>query len=167
VWRWLERLGIPVRDRSDVRQDVFLAAHQSWSTYNPLRARPEGWLNQITVHVAAHYRSCARHRREVLISGDVDEVADGTPGASDLMADEQRRLMVLELLHTLDADLRALLIAHDLDEVPMAEVAEQFGIPLSTAYKWRARALAAFHEAAEKRRREEDREDGGDTLAPG
>jgi len=92
VWRWLERLGVPVRDRRDVSQEVFLAAHQSFHTYNPLRARPERWLNKITVHVAAHYRDRALHRREELTPGDLlDDTVDETPGACEELEGHQAR----------------------------------------------------------------------------
>ena len=148
VWHWLERLGVPVRDRRDVSQEVFLAAYASFPTYNPLRARPERWLNMITVHIAAHYRDRALHRREDLTPGDLlDDTVDETPGAYEELEAHQARLLVLELLHEIDIDTRAVLIAHDIDEIPMAEIAEQRGIPLSTAYKWRTRAKAQLREA--------------------
>jgi len=148
VWHWLERLGVPVRDRRDVSQEVFLAAYASFPTYNPLRARPERWLNKITVHIAAHYRDRALHRREDLTPGDLlDDTVDETPGPYEELEGHQTRLLVLDLLYDIDMDTRAVLIAHDIDGIPMAEVAEQRGIPLSTAYKWRARAKAQLREA--------------------
>ncbi|MGN6107688.1 MAG: RNA polymerase sigma factor [Kofleriaceae bacterium] len=147
MWRWLERLDVPICDRRDVAQDVFLAAHQSFPTYDPARSRPERWLNKITVHIAAHYRDRAQHRREELVPGESFDVIDETPGADERMASEQDRLQVLGGLQQLDVVLRSVLIAHDIDGIPMATIAEQHGIPLSTAYKWRARALRAFRGA--------------------
>ena len=155
MWHWLERLGVPVRDRRDVSQEVFLAAYASFPTYNPLRARPERWLNKIAVHVAAHYRTRALHRREELTPEDLlDDAVDETPGPEEQLEEQEARLLALELLHTLDVGARAVLIAHDIDGIPMAEVAEQLGIPLSTAYKWRTRAKARLREALIDRRDE-------------
>jgi len=59
---------------------------------------------------------------------------------------------VLDLLYDVDMDTRAVLLAHDIDGIPKAEVAEQRGIPLSTAYKWRTRAKAQLREALSERR---------------
>lgn len=159
VWCWLERLGVPVHDRNDVQQDVFLAAHHSWHTYNPLRSRPERWLNKITVHVVAHYWDRALHRREAPSPVEIVDIVDEAPGPDDRIIGEQGRMLVLELLQALHVDLRAVLTAHEFDGISMAEFAEQRGIPLSTAYKWRARALVALHEAAEERRREGEPEE--------
>lgn len=156
VWNWLDRLGVPLRDRRDVSQEVFLAAHQSFHTYDPSRSRPERWLNKITVHVAARYRDLARHRREELTAGEFFDAIDDNPGPDEEIRLEEDRLEVLDVLQTLDVDLRSVVIAHDIDEIPMAEIAEQHGIPLSTAYKWRARGLLALKEGLEQRHREQE-----------
>lgn len=156
VWHWLERLGVPLRDRRDVAQEVFLAAHQSFHTYDPMRSRPERWLNKITVHIAAHYRDRAQHRREELTPKNFFDVVDEAPAPDEQMRSEQERLQVLDLLQSLDPELRSVLIAHDIDGIPMADIAAQHGIPLSTAYKWRARAIQAFQAALEQRRQEEE-----------
>ena len=156
VRHWLDRLGVPLRDRKDVAQEVFLAAHGSFHTYDPMRSRPERWLNKITVHIAAHYRDRAQHRREELTPEEFFDIVDESPGPDERIGSEQDRRQVLDLLQSLNVDLRSVLIAHDIDDVPMAEIAEQHGIPLSTAYKWRARALEAFQAALEQRRREEE-----------
>ena len=160
VWRWLERRGVPVRDRPDVSQDVFLKAHRSFHTYDPLRARPERWLNKIAARAAADYRYRVFRRREELTSEDPPDAIDETPGPEELLRMEEARLLVLELLHGLDIHLRAVLIAHDIDGIPMTEVAEQQGIPVSTAYTLRRRALAAF--AAELKRHQQKREERSD-----
>jgi DNA-directed RNA polymerase specialized sigma24 family protein len=55
---------------------------------------------------------------------------------------EQNRRRLLELIQRVPPKLRAVLIADDLDHVPMREVARQLGIPVSTAYKWRDRGIA-------------------------
>ena len=119
VLRWLERLGVPARDRRDVSQEVFLAAHQSFHTYNPLLARPERWLNRITVHVASHYRERALHRREELTADDPLDVVDEGPGPDQQLDGEQSRVLVTALLQELDVDLRAVLVAYEIDGVPM------------------------------------------------
>ncbi|WP_437329205.1 RNA polymerase sigma factor [Sorangium sp. So ce381] len=155
VWNWLRRLGVPRRDRRDILQDVFLAGYQSFPSYDPLRARPERWLNRITVHVAAHYRDRAHHRREELSSGHAPRrVADERPNAEEQIDAEQTRSLILSRLRSLQAEEQRILIQHDIEGVPMATVAEQHGIPLSTAYKWRTRALASLRALIEEPRAE-------------
>lgn len=155
VWNWLRRLGVPRRDRRDILQDVFLAGYQSFPSYDPLRARPERWLNRITVHVAAHYRDRAHHRREELSSGHAPRrVADERPNAEEQIDAAQTRSLILSRLRSLQAEEQRILIQHDIEGVPMATVAEQHGIPLSTAYKWRTRALASLRALIEEPRAE-------------
>ncbi len=158
VWNWLKRLGVPRRDRRDILQDVFLAGYQSFPTYDPLRARPERWLNRITVHVAAHYRDRAHHRREELSSGRAPRrVADERPNAEEQIDAEQTRSLILSRLGSLQTEEQRILIEHDIEGVPMATVAEQHGIPLSTAYKWRTRAIASLRALIEEPRAEHKR----------
>ncbi|XYH93648.1 RNA polymerase sigma factor [Sorangium sp. So ce1128] len=167
VWRWLTRLGVPLRDRGDLAQDVLLSAYLSFDNYKPEISRPERWLNRIAVHTAAHYRERAQHRYEELVSEEEFPVlVDQSKTPDELMISDQERLMVLELLHHLDVDAHSILVAHDLDGVPMADLAQQRGIPLSTAYKWRARALALFHDIVAKRRREDRKKEGPRFVVP-
>jgi RNA polymerase sigma factor (sigma-70 family) len=159
VWHSLKWLGISVQDRRDLSQDVFFAAYRSFPTYDPLRGRLDPWLNKITINVAGQYWKRVRHRREQLTPDDALDALDApdnTPGPDEQLVREQERRMVLDLLQTVDADRRAVLLAHDVDGVPMVEIAEQLGIPVSTAYRWRARAMEALGEALEQRRREEE-----------
>ncbi|WP_437630328.1 RNA polymerase sigma factor [Sorangium sp. So ce854] len=167
VWRWLTRLGVPLRDRGDLAQDVLLSAYLSFDNYKPEISRPERWLNRIAVHTAAHYRERAQHRYEELVGEeDFPVLVDQSKSADERIISDQERLMVLELLHKLDADAHSILVGHDLDGVPMADLAQQRGIPLSTAYKWRARALAMFHDLVAKRRREDRKKEGQRFAVP-
>jgi DNA-directed RNA polymerase specialized sigma24 family protein len=62
----------------------------------------------------------------------------------DAIVAEETRLAALDAVFAIDHDLRAVVVAHDLDGIPMAEIAEQIGISLSTAYRWRARGIRAL-----------------------
>lgn len=156
VWHWLGKLGLPTDDRRDLSQEVFLAAHQSFSRYDPKISRPERWLNQIAVHVASHYKDRARHRRETqadddLFSGLIDE----QPLAHDALEAEAAAFEVAVAMNDLPDHLCAVLSAYDLQDVSMAAIAECHEIPLSTAYKWHARARAEVHESVAWLRRRE------------
>jgi RNA polymerase sigma-70 factor, ECF subfamily len=149
VLHWLARLGVPARDRDDVASQVWLVAWTSWPTFDPARARPERWLNRIAVHVASHYHDRAHHRRERL-TGDLTRRVHLQPDAAFLMEVMSDSTRLLEALGELDPGSRHVLISHDLDEIPMAELAQTTGIPISTLYRRRARALVALRAALER-----------------
>lgn len=141
IFRWLRKLKIPRRYLRDVSQEVFLAAWQSFHTFDAAKARPERWLNAVVVHVAAHFRDKAAHRRSrrrtwgwflrLLSETGPEQALDS---ADDINVLEQ-------ILDRLDPTLRNVLERHDLNGEPMSSIAESYGIPLSTAYKWRNRAF--------------------------
>jgi RNA polymerase sigma factor (sigma-70 family) len=74
------------------------------------------------------------------------EVPDPGPVPHDELQDEQARVAMLALLQALPIDLRVILVAHDIDGIPMTEIAEQHGMPVHTLYKWRARAIERLQE---------------------
>lgn len=125
---------------------------RSLPSYDAAHGTLERWLNGITLHVTSHWWSLARHRREKLGSAVPDGV-DIAPPADVALSAEEDRLDLLEALQSVLDHLRAVLVAVDLDGVPVAEVAEQRGMPASTVYKWRTRALRYLEEALAKLRR--------------
>lgn len=154
IRHWLFRLKVPRPDRVDLAQDIMIAAFTSFPTYDPTRTRPERWLNQITVHIAARYHQRARHRREEQLPDDFDVACD-IPSAEELLAGEEDRQFVLEVLQSIDSDERMVVIEHDIEGSSIAEIAARRGIPASTAYKRRARGIAAFREKVVRRLRSE------------
>ncbi|WP_437739661.1 sigma-70 family RNA polymerase sigma factor [Sorangium sp. So ce1504] len=167
VGRWLTGLGVPLRDRKDLAQEVLFAAYLSFNKYNPEISRPERWLNRITVHTASHYLQRAQHRYEELVPDDeLPPLVDPSKTSEELLISDQERLVVLELMQQLDADAHWILVGHDLHSTPMADLAQQRGIPLSTAYKWRARAIRLFHDIVVKRRREDRKREGFRLVLP-
>ncbi|WP_437620620.1 RNA polymerase sigma factor [Sorangium sp. So ce1151] len=149
VLRWLGRLGVPLRHRGDVAGQVWLNAWESWPRFDPKRGRPERWLNAITVHVASHYHERAQHRREEL--GDLIEVLDPAPDAAAVMECDSIRSSTINAVNELDPELRFVLVAHDLNGVSMARIAEEAGLPLSTLYKRRTRAIHALRDVFTRR----------------
>ncbi|WP_437274953.1 sigma-70 family RNA polymerase sigma factor [Sorangium sp. So ce375] len=167
VSRWLTGLGVPLRDRKDLTQEVLFAAFLSFNKYNPEISRPERWLNRITVHTASHYLQRAQHRYEELTPDDeLPPLVDPSKTSEELMISDQERLVVLELMQQLDVDAHWILVGHDLHSIPMADLAQQRGIPLSTAYKWRARAIRLFQDIVVKRRREDRKREGSRLVLP-
>lgn len=162
---WLARLGIALRDREDAAQEVLLQAFKSWHTFEPER-RSEArepravepalfhrWIERITANVAAVHRQRPHLRREELRPAPRDET-EPDPGAwpDARMESEEARLDMLaglcELMR-IAPDEASVVIAHEIDGIPMTEIAERRGIPLSTAHRWRARGLAELRAVVE------------------
>ncbi|WP_437477231.1 sigma-70 family RNA polymerase sigma factor [Sorangium sp. So ce1014] len=149
VLRWLEKLGVPRCDRGDVAGQVWVSAWESWPRFDPTRGTPERWLNGITVHVASRYHERAQRRREELV--DWIEAVDPAPDAADAMESDSIRTGIIDAVNDLDPDLRSILVAHDLNGVSMAQMAEDVGLPISTLYKRRAKAIEALREVLRSR----------------
>jgi RNA polymerase sigma-70 factor, ECF subfamily len=89
-------------------------------------------LNAITVHVASHYHERAQHRSEELV--DSIDVLDPAPDPDAVMECDIVRTSTIDALNELDPELRFVLVAHDMNGVSMAQIAEAAGLPLSTLY---------------------------------
>lgn len=147
VHRWLGQLRVPERDRHDLSQEVFLAAFTSFGRHDPARGSAARWLNGIAVNLAAHYHAKASHRCEVITDPAELRKAGGSATALERLVAKERRNVLRSLVLGLPFELRSVLVQRDLYEIPMKEIAETRAIPLSTVYKWRARALHGAREA--------------------
>ncbi|WP_437835785.1 sigma-70 family RNA polymerase sigma factor [Sorangium sp. So ce1153] len=154
VLGWLRRLGVPRYHRTDVAGQVWLNAWVSWPKFDPKRGRPERWLNAITVHVASHYHQRMQHRREELV--DLIDVADPAPDAAATMEADSIRTNTIDAVNALEPKLRFVLVAHDLKGVPMAQIANDAGLPLSVVYKQRIKAIGALRDIIRLREGMED-----------
>jgi RNA polymerase sigma-70 factor (ECF subfamily) len=131
VWATLRRLGVRDADREDLVHEVFLKVHTRLADYDTSRPlRP--WLFGFAYRVAADHHRLARHRIERL-GGPGNAAAANVPADEGVAALEERQLL-LSALHAIDLDRRAVLVMHDLDEVPVPEIAHMLDIPLNTAY---------------------------------
>lgn len=129
LMRTLQRLGAAPNDLEDLAHEAFLALRASWHEYDPARAlRP--YLFGIAFRVASSHRR--RHWREV--AAEADEPQDLAPIPDQALEASQARALVLSALQRIPMQRRVVLILHELDEVPMREVASALGIPLFTAY---------------------------------
>jgi RNA polymerase sigma-70 factor (ECF subfamily) len=127
--RTLQRLGVAGTDVEDLAHEVFLVLRASWAAYDPTRAfKP--YLFGIAFRVASSHRR--RHWREVSFA-DIDRL-DVAPSPDQALESEQMRALVLAALQHIPLPRRVVLIMHELDEVPVREVATTLGIPLFTVY---------------------------------
>jgi RNA polymerase sigma-70 factor (ECF subfamily) len=151
VFRTLRRLGTPPAEVEDLVQEVFLALRRSWSEYDPDRPlRP--YLFGITFRIASAHRR--KHSREVAFG--VVEIDDPGPGPDDALQVKQARALVLAALERIPLPRRAVLVMHDLDDVPVGEVASVLSIPLFTTYSRLRKARKELEAAIRRMLKEAD-----------
>jgi RNA polymerase sigma-70 factor (ECF subfamily) len=129
IYRSLRRLGTAPSDVEDLAQEVFLALRRSWPEFDqtrPVRA----YLFGITFRIAAKHRR--KSRREVAFK--VVEIPDGRPGPDDELVAKRARALLLSALERIPLPRRAALVMHEIDGVPVDEVAATLGIPRFTVY---------------------------------
>ena len=131
VWNSLRRLGVREGDLEDLTHDVFVAVHRKLEDFDWGRAlRP--WLFGFAFRRASDYRRLARNRFEVHeASGDP---ADPSPDPLERAIQREGLDLARAALEALELGRRAVFILHDLDGIPMPEVARELAIPVNTAY---------------------------------
>jgi RNA polymerase sigma-70 factor (ECF subfamily) len=137
--RTLRRLGVHRDDVEDLAHEVFIVLYQSWDKYDasrPLRA----YLFGIAFRVTANYSR--KRKREVPYS--LMEVGDLGPRPDQLLEASQARALVLRALNRVPLQRRAVLIMHDIDKVPMTEIAENLSIYRFTGYSRLRKARKEF-----------------------
>ena len=145
VYHALRRHGISPNDAEDLVQEVFLVMWRRWSEYDTTRPlRP--WLGGIAFRVAYNYRQ--RSGREV--PGGIVDAEDEAPSPEDRLDAHSARTLVLRVLAALPEKYRALIVSHDLDGVPMKEIAGTLRVPLFTAHTRLRAARLAFAKAVRR-----------------
>ena len=142
----VRRFGVRGEDAEDVTQDIFVTAYRRLPDLDAARPlRP--WLFGFAFRAASDYRRLARHRVEVMTESDAPASA---PLAEDAIAKAEDAKLLEDALSSIDIDKRAVLVAYEIDEQPMKEIADALGIPVFTAY---SRLRTAREELAENVRR--------------
>jgi RNA polymerase sigma-70 factor (ECF subfamily) len=149
IYRSFRRLGTPPSEVEDLTQDLFVALRRSWSKYDPTRPlRP--YLFGFAFRIAAAHE---RKRTREVASGMV-QVDDTGPGAEEELQSHQTRRLVLAALDRIPLPRRAVLVMHELDDVPVADVASTLSIPLFTVYSRLRKARRELHAAIRRLLRE-------------
>jgi RNA polymerase sigma-70 factor, ECF subfamily len=148
VWKTLRRLGVRMSDVEDVASEVWLTVYRRLDTYDDTRPiRP--WLCGIAFRVATGKGRLAHRTREVLM--DVDDagtqLASAAPRPDELISAREAHLLVVEAVQSIELERRPIFIMHDMDEIPMKEIAEALDVPVNTAYSRLRLARAEFKAA--------------------
>jgi RNA polymerase sigma-70 factor (ECF subfamily) len=133
VYASLRRMGIRDADLPDLTHDVFIAVHRHLPEFDVSRpARP--WLFGIAFRVALGFKRRARQHYEVLADPETHVAADPSPHAQALLEQREAYQVLYDAIAQLDMDRRAVFVLHDIDGVPVPEVAATLEIPVNTAY---------------------------------
>jgi RNA polymerase sigma-70 factor, ECF subfamily len=145
VYHVLRRHGVNDPDAEDLVQDVFLVMWRHWAAYD--RQRPlRPWLAGIAFRVAYNYR----HRLGRETPGGLMDPRDQAPSPEDRIASASARSLVTRVLAGMSEKHRSLIVAHDIDGVPMKEIADALGVPLFTAHTRLRAARLAFAKAVKR-----------------
>ena len=151
VYRTLRRLGTSQSEVDDLAQEVFLALRRCWADYDTSRPlRP--CLFGISFRIASAYER--KRRREVAFG--VVEVGDAGPGPDEALQSKQARALVLAALDRIPLPRRAVLVMHDIDDVPVSQVAATLDIPLFTVYSRLRKARKELDAAIRRMLKEAD-----------
>ena len=141
VWRSLRRLGVMEAALDDASQEVFLVVHRRLGEFRP-GSSAKAWLFAIAQRVASDQRRWLRRKGSLL---PLDEgLAGRAPSPLDHAITRQASDIVLDFLHTLDADRRAAFILSELEQMTAPEVASSVNANLNTIYYRIASARKAF-----------------------
>jgi len=143
VGRILRAMGVAEADVMDAAQEVFLVVNRRYGEFEG-RSSVSTWIRQICIRVALSSRRSRRRRREDVLAEPPEESV-AADQHSRIEGAEERRLLGW-LLDSLDVGQREVIVLHDIEHLPMREVADIVGVPLQTAYSRRKSALANMRE---------------------
>ena len=165
VWRNLRRFGVAHELLEDAAQDVFVAVHRRWDSYNPRASSIETWLFGIVIRVAHYHRRTLRRRLARLVpwlqEKGLHEVSSGTDGPLDIAEKREAVILLDRLLDSLSERQREILVLVDVEQISVPEAAGLLGSNLNTAYTRLRAARNQFQAAVDRLRATEGRRDGG------
>jgi RNA polymerase sigma-70 factor (ECF subfamily) len=147
VWLTLRRFGVLEADVEDAAHEVFVTAWRRRADFDP--ARPiKPWLSGIAWRVASHARRARAARREHALDPDGQpEHAHPGPSPEQVVALRQTHARLQQALDSIELDQRVILVMHEIDGLPIPEIATSLGVPLNTCYS-RLRLARRRFEAA-------------------
>src|SRR4029453_13642317 len=152
VFHALRWLGARPQEIEDLAPGGFSALRRSWAHYDtPRPLRP--YLFGVAFRIVSMQR---RKRRHEMAFASL-EIRDGGPGPDEQLQAKQARATVLRALESIPLRRRAVLVMHDLEEVPMGQVAAALSIPLFTAYSRLRKARVELETAIRRINKDERR----------
>ena len=119
----LQRLGAQPRELEDLAQEVFVVLYRNWPTLDttrPLRPYLFGVAFRV---VSAHRRRRSRETPRALL-----ELEDTAAGPEAWLQSKESTALLLAALDRVPLPRRAVIIMHDLDEMPVVDIARKLSI---------------------------------------
>jgi DNA-directed RNA polymerase specialized sigma24 family protein len=162
---WLYRLKVSDRDWDDAIQEMYRDAWRRWHTYDSELGTHEQWLHGIVVNVARRCRERQRlnREREEPLADDFDR-ASGSPNGGDHMEINDRARFTVRFFEPIDTLPLVIMIAYDMNNEPMKQIAKRHKMALSEAYRLRNQAMEVFTEGYN--REQERRRKSGALVLP-
>ncbi|WP_437950173.1 RNA polymerase sigma factor [Sorangium sp. So ce296] len=165
IRRYVERQGFRGADRDDLVQEIFHGAARSLSRFDPRLGTVRAWLLRIAYNLTSNERKRAYRRREALWPEEaLDELSSDVPDSETRLIEAQRSEILAELLLEVPPARREILVAHDLEEAAVQDIADEHAIPRSTV--WNHLRLARLSLGAAARRWRARNRGRGALLAP-
>ncbi len=147
----LRRLGARGAEAEDLAQEVFIVLHKNWSTIDTTRPlRP--YLFGVAFRIFCAHR---RRRREVL--SDAVELRDESPGPEATMQRREAAALLNAALDRLPLSRRAVVVMHDLEELPVLEIAERLSMSRFGVYARLRKGRQELRAAVQRLSRQERR----------
>ncbi len=149
VYRTLRYLGVAEADLMDASQEVFLVVDRRRGEFEG-RSSLSTWIHEICIRVALSTRRRRRRRHEELVAEPPETTVEADQDAR--IEQRDRRSLLTGLLDGLDENQREVIVLHEIERLPMREVAEIVGCPLQTAYSRRNAGLEKMRDRLSGRR---------------
>ena len=152
VFRLLRRLGVPEADVPDAAQKTFLAMASRLEGVEPARER--AFLLGVAVRVASHARRA--RRRDPIAREHGDEAVGCDTRTPEVLTHHLRARQLLDrILDSMDDTLREPFVLFEIEQLSMAEIAEELGLPQGTVASRLRRARQELKERLARWQREE------------
>ena len=142
VWRSLRRFGVPSGDVDDATQRVFLIANEKLERIQAGSER--SFLIGVAARVASHARR-SYHRREAAELGYSTSPPEASPDPEQLTQRREDRELLDRALDAMPAELRAVFVLFELEELSIDETAALLTLPRGTVASRLRRAREVFH----------------------
>jgi RNA polymerase sigma-70 factor, ECF subfamily len=123
LFETLHRLGAGPREAEDLAQEVFVVLHRHWATLD--KTRP---LRPYLFGVAFRIACAHRRRRAREIPNSTLDVEDGAASPEGTLQSKQSIALLHAALERVPLPRRAVVVMHDLDDVPVAEIAHRLSL---------------------------------------
>ncbi len=149
MWRTLRYNGVPEATADDATQQVFCVLARRLGDVHP--GTEQAFLFGTAFRVASEARRAA-HRRPSGTDEGLEMLEAPLPSAEELLDRARARAALEEVLGEMPADVRTVFVLIEIEELPLAEVAQIIEAPIGTVSSRLRRARQTF-EAILKRRR--------------